>query len=140
MDAKSPDSKGKAFLICSPPASSAPPFPSNAEGNYRSGQGTHSQESWGLNVSEHCQTNWQCRREPQGSSGKLHLKVEARVRSQTATGGRGCRFPQAQWCSSVQFSLSAVSDSLQPHEPQHARPPCPSPTPRVHPNPCPLSR
>ena len=32
-----------------------------------------------------------------------------------------------------------MSDSLQPHEPQHARPPCPSPTPGVHPNPCPLS-
>ena len=32
-----------------------------------------------------------------------------------------------------------VSNSLQPHEPQHARPLCPSPTPRVHPNPCPLS-
>ena len=42
--------------------------------------------------------------------------------------------------ASVQFSCSVVSDSLQPHEPQHARPPCPSPTPRVHPNPCPLSR
>ena len=42
--------------------------------------------------------------------------------------------------SSVQFSRLVVSDSLQPHEPQHARPPCPSPTPRVHPNPCPLSR
>ena len=41
---------------------------------------------------------------------------------------------------SVQFSLSVVSDSWQPHEPQHARPPCPSPTPRVHPNPCPLCR
>ena len=33
-----------------------------------------------------------------------------------------------------------MSDSLWPHEPQHARPPCPSPTPGVHPNPCPLSR
>ena len=32
-----------------------------------------------------------------------------------------------------------MSDSLQPHELQHVRPPCPSPTPRVHPNPCPLS-
>ena len=41
--------------------------------------------------------------------------------------------------SSVQFSYSVVSDSLWPHEPQHARPPCPSPTPGVHPNPCPLS-
>ena len=40
---------------------------------------------------------------------------------------------------SVQFSLSVVSDSLRPHELQHARPPCPSPTPGVHPNPCPLS-
>ena len=36
--------------------------------------------------------------------------------------------------SSVQFSHSVVSDSLQPHELQHARPPCPSPTPGVHPD------
>ena len=42
--------------------------------------------------------------------------------------------------SSVQFSLSVVSDSLRPHEPQHARPPCPSPTTGVYPNPCPLSQ
>ena len=42
--------------------------------------------------------------------------------------------------SSVQFSHSVMSDSLRPHEPQHSRPPCPSPTPGVHPNPCPLSR
>ena len=42
--------------------------------------------------------------------------------------------------SSVQFSRSVVSDSLRPHESQHARPPCPSPTPRVHSNSCPLSR
>ena len=41
--------------------------------------------------------------------------------------------------SSVQFSCLVMSDSLQPHEPQHARPPCPSPTPGVHPNPFPLS-
>ena len=41
---------------------------------------------------------------------------------------------------SVQFSCSVVLDSLRPHEPQHARPPCPSPTPRVHPNPYLLSR
>ena len=34
--------------------------------------------------------------------------------------------------SSVQFSRSVMSDSLQPHESQHARPPCPSPTPGVH--------
>ena len=42
--------------------------------------------------------------------------------------------------SSVQFSHSVMSVSLWPHEPQHARPPCPSPTPGVHPNPRPLSR
>ena len=42
--------------------------------------------------------------------------------------------------SSVQFSRSVKSNSLRPHELQHARPPCPSPTPRVHPNPCPSSR
>ena len=41
---------------------------------------------------------------------------------------------------SVQFSHSVVSDSLWPHELQHARPPCPSPTPGVYPNSCPLSR
>ena len=39
----------------------------------------------------------------------------------------------------VQFSCSVVSDSLQPHELQNARPPCPSPTPGVYPNSCPLS-
>ena len=38
--------------------------------------------------------------------------------------------------SSAQFSHSVVSDSLWPYEPQHTRPPCPSPTPGVHPNPC----
>ena len=42
--------------------------------------------------------------------------------------------------SSVQFSHSVVSNSLRPHESQHTRPPCPSPTPRIHPNPCPSSR
>ena len=41
---------------------------------------------------------------------------------------------------SVQFSCSVMSDSLWPHESQHARPPCPSPTPGVHSNWCPLSR
>ena len=40
---------------------------------------------------------------------------------------------------SVQFRSSVMSDSLWPHEPQHTRPPCPSPTHGVHPNPCPSS-
>ena len=41
---------------------------------------------------------------------------------------------------SVQFSHSVVSDSLRPHESQYARPPCPSPTPRVHPDSRPSSQ
>ena len=45
-----------------------------------------------------------------------------------------------QWdISSVQFSRSVVSDSLRPHESQHARPPCPSPTPGVYSDSCLLS-
>ena len=44
-----------------------------------------------------------------------------------------------RWFSTVQFSRSVVSDSLRPHESQHSRHPCPSPTPVVHSNWCPLS-
>ena len=51
-----------------------------------------------------------------------------------------CKLVQPQWktvwrflqFSSVQFSRSVMSNSLRPHELQHTRPPCPSPTPRVH--------
>ena len=57
-------------------------------------------------------------------------------------------FPPDFWTSfswflqfnSVQFSRSVVSDSLRPHESQHGRPPCPSPTPGIHPDPCPSSQ
>ena len=42
--------------------------------------------------------------------------------------------------SSGQFSRSVMSSSLRPHEPHHARPPCPSPTPGPYPNSCPLSQ
>ena len=42
------------------------------------------------------------------------------------------KFSTHLWFSSVQFSCSVVSDSLRPHEPQHTRPPCPSPAPRVY--------
>ena len=49
-------------------------------------------------------------------------------------------FPSVQSLPSVQFSLSVVPDSLQPHGLLHARPPCPSPTPRVHSNSCSSSR
>ena len=40
------------------------------------------------------------------------------------------------YSQSVQFSHSVLSDSLRPHESQHARHPCPSPTPGIHPNSC----
>ena len=50
-----------------------------------------------------------------------------------------------EYCTStgilpVQFSHSVVSDSLRPHESQHVRPPCPSPTPGVHPDSRPSSQ
>ena len=45
-----------------------------------------------------------------------------------------------RWFISVHFSRSVLSDSLPPHGQQHARPPCPSPTPGVHSDSCPLSR
>ena len=52
---------------------------------------------------------------------------------------RVCTHPQSHVFSSVQLSRSVVSDSLQPHELQHTRPHCPSPTPGVYPNSCLLS-
>ena len=75
------------------------------------------------------------------------------------TRGRGFRVEKAVWgkldlvslftthspnlsclISSVQFSCSVVSDSLRPHESQHARPPCPLPTPGIHPDSRPSSQ
>ena len=57
------------------------------------------------------------------------------------TGGKANVHPENIPVSSrVQFSRSVVSDSLWPRALQHARPPCPSPTPGVHPNPCLSSR
>ena len=50
------------------------------------------------------------------------------------------RCPTSLIISSVQFTRSVVSNSLQPHESQHARSPCPSPTPRVHSKSCPSSQ
>ena len=55
------------------------------------------------------------------------------------TSGRIPKMYVLSWCTSAQFSRSVVPDSLQPHELQHTRPPCPS-TPRVHTNSCLTSR
>ena len=51
----------------------------------------------------------------------------------------GCTSGPLSVGHSVQFSCSVVSDSLRPHELQHDRPPCPSSTPEVYPNSCPLN-
>ena len=51
-----------------------------------------------------------------------------------------CKWLGSLILDSVQFSRSVVSNSLRPHELQHARPPCPSPASRVHSNSCPSSR
>ena len=64
------------------------------------------------------------------------------------TGSMGSRLPPSPSGTlspllpvlSDQISRSVVSDSLRPHESQHARPPCPSPTPRVHSDSCPSSQ
>ena len=55
------------------------------------------------------------------------------------TSHRGLTWKASLGQTSVQFNRSVVSDSLRPRELQHARPPCPSTTPRVYPNSCPLS-
>ena len=49
----------------------------------------------------------------------------------------GLRRSAGEGIGSVQFGRSVMSDSLRPHESQHARPPCPSPTPGVYPDSCP---
>ena len=69
----------------------------------------------------------------------IEISILKAYRSQSELSGRWQRFSEIAF-SSVLFSHSVVSNSLQPHGLQHARPPCPSPTPRVHPNSCPLSR
>ena len=61
------------------------------------------------------------------ASGQQSLRAETR------------ESPWAAMKASVQFSRSVMSDSLQPHGPQHTRPACPSPTPGVYSNSCPLS-
>ena len=63
----------------------------------------------------------------------------SRVGSTSCT-GKGIKFEWVCECASVQFSCSVVSDSLRPHEPQHTRPPCLSPTSGVYRNSCPLSQ
>ena len=78
----------------------------------------------------------QCLQKTSGKSIEIQSLVPGAERQQFSRSKEKCdiRF------SSVQFSCSVVSDSLRPHESQHARPPCPSPTPRVHSDSHPLSQ
>ena len=66
------------------------------------------------------------------SSGHRTRKGQLSLQSQ-----RKVMAKNVQTTASVQFSHAVVSDSLRPHESQHARPPCPSPTPGVHSDSCP---
>ena len=76
-----------------------------------------------------------------GSS--VHGIFQARILEWVAISSRGSSWPRDgtlfSWVSQVQFSRLVVSNPLQPHGLQHARPPCPSPTTRVYSNSCPLS-
>ena len=74
--------------------------------------------------------NGRCSLEENSDKSRQHIKKQ---RHHFANKG-----PYSQF-SSVQFSRSVMSDSLRPHESQHARPPCPSPTPGVHSDSCPSS-
>ena len=93
------------------------------------GESTAHQRARGASPERKALTVWVLQRASQSQSGSL--------------GGEHGGVPGGSptvIAGSVQLSRSVVSDSLRPHELQHARPPCPSPTPRVHPNSCPLSR
>ena len=76
-----------------------------------------------------------------GSS--IHGIFQARILEWVAMSFSRRSFWPRDWtwvfCIVSQFSHSVMSDSLRPQESQHARPPCPSQTPGVYSNPCPLS-
>ena len=71
---------------------------------------------------------------------KIKLKVNRMDRETNVYAGIRSQTCNYTVISSVQFSRSVVSNSLRPHESQHTRPPCPSPTPGVHSDSCPSSQ
>ena len=75
---------------------------------------------------------------PHGEKKQEHqqLMLLAKTRAWERALGKGGENLEPILGSSVQFSRSVMSDSLQPHRLQHARPPCPPPTPGVYPNSC----
>ena len=79
----------------------------------------------------------------QGKSSRSQVAQQNSPKTRTTQLGPHCtgwHYCDYRWLVSVQFTRSVVTDPLRPYEPQHARPSCPSPTPRVHSNPCPSSR
>ena len=105
----------------------------------------HRMCTWGLKYSAHLIELWS------GHKGLLGVRGSSRGGGWTAAPPNHpapqlhastflWAFPSYLQFGSVQFSQSVVSDSLRPHESQHARPPCPSPTPRVHSNSRPSSQ
>ena len=76
---------------------------------------------------------WDCRL-------KTHLSIQATYWSQTSYQRVRRQKPASYYCKFSSVSRSVVSDSLRPHELQHVRPPCPSPTPGVYSNSCTSSR
>ena len=86
--------------------------------------------------SKPCSLHWQADFHPLHHQGGLNA-ISFYLAQFSVALSTNCNIYYIQF-SSVQ--LLSRSSALQPHEPQHARPPCLSPTPRVHPNPCPLSR
>ena len=90
-----------------------------------------------------CLLHWQMNSLPLDPPGKPIVYIQAHVIFSFDTLSRICVSTYYTCCRVIQFSQfshSVVSDSLRSHELQHARPPCPSPTPRVHPNSCPSSQ
>ena len=81
---------------------------------------------------------WVCQR---GLTVNMHSKGRTGLLSAASVSVCGSQRVRHNWSdfSSVQFSRSVMSNSLRPHESQHARPPCPSPTPGVYSNSCSLS-
>ena len=76
----------------------------------------------------------------QNTLGKTNHRTERRYKSTIIVGDFNTPLSMIDRFSSVQFSRSVVSNSLRPHELQHTRPPCPSPTPGVHSNPRPSNQ
>ena len=93
---------------------------------------------WGSKEKLFFQLFWKEGRKEGGREGGKGRQDRVQVlspRTKSVNSGQSLHFSGL----SVQFSRSVVSNSLWPHELQHTRPPCPSPTPGVYPNPCPSS-